>query len=387
VLGPDARYVVDITGITESFPEPFTFPNILANGRRQLAFGEGIATFEAGWVLPIQIEAVPTEVQTFTPTGTSQDPVTNLVSVTLAGAGWTVNEHKGRIVDLGVLGGAVIASNTSDTLEVTSQFLPPGDVVIYDRSATLVMNDSGNTLPGFRMCSAVPTAFVGIDFQHANQTDDFAVAVDLQESPSSHVFHLCRTEGAQMTSAMGAIFDQHYFVPAGGNRKDLTPFLGSYDFRNCFLEQVHYRDSLAQTDQFHSDNICDSCTALGHGNDQSAQGPYAFLRCAIRNGPGDGVRFTGGRCHLNSCDIHDNGGDGIFADGVGTLRLTNVQGTGNTSLGVEARNGVHVRALNGTGVTGGGGDIQVGGAGVQVWGAAPINDLAAATPEGVYLFT
>lgn len=378
------EYVIDCTGVTESISEQLVLPPIVAPGRS--ALDVGLAGQYNEWKAPFVMRADPTVIEAaFTPDAVTADSVTGLKSIQKIGAGWTVDEHVGRLVwGDGFFEFGVVASNTADTLEVASRSVFGGTVELVEPSATIELTDSGSTKAAVYIQAMTDLVFSGIAFRHANTTD-FAASVWCAGAGQA-VFNLCTFEGLYAETTVLA--DGCYFGPRSGNTKELYNSGGELRGRYClFLDQEFRQYGSAGTgNSGHFGSIIDDCTSVGHGGNNEPEQQFEINYCEIRNGKGAGVVYHGGgRSSVRDCRISDCVTTGVSCAAPGLLQLQNVRGSGNGTYGCGISTGGHVEATGTTDVTGASGDVNLGGAGATAWGAAPANDLGAATPQGCFL--
>lgn len=371
-------YVVDITGLTDTFPDQYIMPRIVAAGRVTFDFTPGLIF---PWRAPFRVEADPTLIQSITPTSQTTDPVDGLVTINDLTQAWVIDQYKGFIaVGSGVLEIGVIASNTATALEVTSTSIFTAPVRIMQLSATLQITDAGNPRAALSLVPDTDMIFAGVQFRHANPTAN-AYSIEARGGAAAAVrFYLCGFQG--MSLEQRSIFAEGcYFMDTSGSTKDILQEASAESFSWCFLEN--------QTFQAYGDGgdggngyfacIVDDCNPIGHNSFSANNEPeitYQIDNLRIRDAKNDGVQFEGGnRCSVRNSTINTSVGDAVQATGPGMLELRNVQGAGNGGFGCRVQRGAHVRRQTATAVTGTSGDLKVGGRAASLWTATPTNDV------------
>lgn len=378
------QYVLDCTGVTEQVAARYLFPIMVAPGQSRLDVS--LAGEFLQWTAPFVLKADPTVVQSINLTGQSADPVTGLKTLTDTTQAWTPNEHVGRmVVGSGFLQIGVIASNTATQLEIAGNAAFTDPVRIVEPSATIELTDVAETLSATLIQAPTEMVISGIAFRHANAAS-YAASVWLTGGVQQ-IFNLCSFEG--MYAETQVLADACWFRDRGGSTKETYNSGGELRGRFCLFQNQEFRQygSAGTGNSGPFASIFDDCTPVGHGGNNEPELSFEVNNCDIRNAKTAGVSYLGGgRCSVRDTNINNSGSSAVAASGPGLLQLNNVQGAGNNGYGAAVERGAAIEALGGTAVTGTSGDVNLGGAGVTLWGAAPTNDLGAAVPQGCFLY-
>lgn len=377
------RYIVDCTGVTEQMAAQYVLPMMCAPGQSRLLVS--LSSEFNQWEAPFVLRADPTILESFTPSGETADAVTGLRTLENSGAGWTPDEHRGRLViGSGFFQLGVCVSNTTDELFVSSRSSFTGPVRIAEPSATIELTDAGNSDAAVYLQALTDVVISGIAFKHAN-TASFAASLWVAGAQQV-VCNLCTFEGVYAETELLA--DGCYFGDRGGSTKEVYNAGAELRGRFCYFRNQELRQYGAGATGNSGPFGCvfDDCTSLGHGGNNEPEAAWEINFCEVRNAKAGGVLFLGGgRSSVRDTVINGSATAAVACAGPGLLQLNNVQGSGNGTWGCAISTGGHVETLGGTAVTGASGDVSLGGAGATPWGSAPANDLGAATPQGCFL--
>lgn len=415
------RYIVDITGITETLPPDFTLP----------AWGGGLLFDAVFGAIPVvgpflskcsvQVLAQPKPAVGFALASTlisaadilsiTFDVDTDLADVKLtpaaaAAKAWVPGSFVGKLFinDDDNSMQSAIYDNSADTLRLTlssgavftgATLAPPTGANLFrivDPGATLNGSVStGNFLGKINIPATCPVAFQGIDIPHAGSA---ALGdVSFTYGASNLILELCYVGGLAVLDASHAIFavgsvcsDKQGFI-----RGPSTHLIAQMFFKNTFwlLDTTHFL-------RFKS-CVHDACTALGEsfGTQLPSSLMLSLTEGLIKNSivdgiftgsDGSGISIPGGRLRLRNIRIDGAAANGVRVGEGGFATLEHVTGLGNAGIGVVANDGANVRVKDdGTLVTGVGGDIKVGTLAVRTWvdfrAVAPIkNEYDLSTP-------
>lgn len=385
-------YVIECTGLgTDSYAEPLQFPPL--HSPDGLTFG---STRVSGFTLSrsVTIEAAPTLDDTITGgelTGQTAEPTTGLITLNTTKS-YLVDEKRGKLVRDSTGRIAVIASNTAGPntdIEITDNNTLTAPIEILDQSCEIRNSDAsgGNALEIRNAVCGVQLN--GIRLSTANPFV-FRYGLFLDNHLGAFGLRACSVDG--LFAALGT--SQPSFSASYFEKRFSSSGVGLNCF-NCMVDgaSLAFRTMGRSTDvSFWLENIFDGCSPIGVGTgiEDVNHLSISMDRTIVRNGSGNGVEvIPGGQMTLRRGLVDSNAGDGVLVRGSNLSVVRDVQGSGNTGLGVRLTNGALVQRLDGTAVTGTGGDYQVGGNGVGTWGAfgGDENDLAAGTPQICRMYT
>ena len=391
--------IIDCTGIgTEELPEPLNVPPIISNSHVITDPSPVYAGFPS--IAALTIRAVPDTVETIAPGYTvNASATTGLAEVVVAGAGWTVDEHRGRKL---FWNGAVLSTiyaNTSDTLFVCTDaaFIDDSQaLVIVEESAELRLSTGASTigatlqlagtqcsvcLCGIKITRAAPT--VG-----TNQALVFAQIEDF-------LAYGCSFQGVDLNGSVATtpLFSGVWIY--GPSPFDAFNVAGSgFTAVDTFWDGIDGQWSVqgaASPGVYCLTCVFDGCNDVGQGGSNTPAIGFELRQVLIRNGNSNGVAYYGGpQCVLFSVEINDCAGAGVAVFAPGRVNAYGVTGTGNGLYGLYVEFGGRVSVDDGTVVTGASGDLKVGGLAVRTWAnyrsAAPVRHQAdffdAATSDG-----
>lgn len=359
-----------VQGHTETINRPLIFPPI--SGSDYLD-DVSVSAAEPSWdyIRPqIMLQCEPVTVQNITGT-LSTDATCSQTTVTVAGAGWTTNEHVGRmIINPGLPAEhAVIWGNSATQLFTTSAGFSDGTLRIVEPGATLNIGDAsafvnvGMMINGFRASLEI----VGLKLVSNPGAGHVVDMINL----SSSGFLLCELDGGFMLrSGAGFVsFDACYlhdgtFAPNG------QPLA----VRQCFLQacpaNYHGSGGAGLYDIF-SCRI-DGCGPMGHGGASLPEGGYQIDQCWIINATSYGVIYSGGnKARVKNTRIDSSVSDAIRADGAGSLFVQNVTGTANGGYGCFIDRGANVEPSSTLTVAGALGEVRLGNAITYTWSQTP----------------
>lgn len=378
----DARYVIDLTGYTQTNQEVFHMPakysalpaNLILDG------GNFVNDFNRA---PLTLLATPTVSQTLTVTGQAADAVTGLVTLTTSN-NLTLNQLRGALIQgANVTEYGVVAANTAgpnSTVYVTNAgFTFTAPVQILALSCELALGDTAETYNVSQSMDArCDIAFTGIKLTKAN--DAFGNLCLNVRGGQHALFTLCEIQGLYAEHAGLIRFDGCYF-----NSGLLSAYGTQFSVYTSYLKNVNV--------QFHGEggiagqgyylNVVEGCTPLGHHNNFQSEGGFDISQCDIispkANGSPVGAATYGvlyrGSAHARVEATKINGATaGVYCEGPGYMLLSNVQGT-NTDVGCDLHDGAYAKHSGGTAVTGTNGDVRLGDAGIITWATAPAHDL------------
>jgi hypothetical protein len=416
VIPAGHRYIIDITGITETLPEDYVLPpwegaetvSRLSGG--QFLFGAAVA-IQAMPRLVAAIPAADAVINSAAIASTTQDPVTQLVTITLSTprASWAANALRGKFAftPASALNHAVIWESDSNFIRVAAapQYVPAAPIHLMEPSAALLGSSSvyaGSASPHGCLnavnCNSI--AFNGIRITTSTAGGN---GLSIQ-GPGMCIAQLCELQNPVFfchSPAVSRIAKNWIY----GNTVLMS---GPVAFLGSFL-QVSSKINFRQNDLMSiSGCVLDGCPPLRFntvfpGSD-GYPSPSNLLveNSLIRGSTGDGIFFSGGRGKLSRVDICGCAGDGIKgATGHGFLELLNVRTTGadNAGYGINITDGLHCRvdsatssATPGTQLRGSSGEMKVGDGASRTWadfvspgsGRPALNefDLRAPAPTG-----
>ena len=408
IIPSGAKYVVDITGVTEVLPPDYTLP-----------------PFKAAWTIDsmlvpdpdflfvpaVQIQAIPqlaglpggedliTAAQIVSQTN---DAVSRLIRLTVSNprASWAGNALRGFFVEDTVGGGhnCVIWQSsatelvlcTSTALDATSplRITQPGATLRGTSSTNTVATGSARGMLRAVNCDSI--GFAGLDIANTGgltapglalggNGSMFAQMCWLQ-SPAIQSWSpaLARTVRCWLT---GSPSYSNFFTIQSSLCDAWTGSVGGTNFANVVWAAIRI-------------SVFDGCATLDPRSFFPGLPPvgntvllWYMLQCVVANTPGatgDGIRLHGVNGQLTQVDVYNCGRDGIQASGGagGRLQLTGCGTTSadgiavvpNTRYGVNVQDGMQVAADAGTSgsatpLTGTTDQTQVGNLASQTWAA------------------
>lgn len=341
---------------------------------------------------PMQLVASPDLVQGVTIAGIAHDADTNLTTVTVNEV-LVPNAHVDQIlVGSGPFEFAAIVSNTTNQIQLaSSKDVFTGPVGIYEHGAEISSGDPLKFFTGSTIIVTGETEWLISGIKFSSTDDSKTTGLNLYGS-AAFVMQMCQLTGlsiegtaASTTSSVdaSAIFDQ------GNNASLSLRNVGdnSLQLRHCF-----YRDIASMA--FESAWIIFIGAWFEAPQDpvgrQHGAGRLLNLEeFEIANAAGVGLRSRWRtRTDIKNGRIRDSGGDAVDLMG-GNHRMDHIVGANNgggADWGARMSDAAQLQALNGTSVSGGAGDVLLGGAGGVSWASAPNTDVGAANPQFCRLF-
>jgi hypothetical protein len=409
LVPPGLRYIVDITGITESLPIDYELPTWKAAEQGSYAMTHPYFLFTAA----VTIQAEPQLVAAIPPADAVVEladiasqvasPNTGLILLTLNAprASWAGNALKGKFVVMAAGHPTPAQSNTTilestDTtlLLATATTLSTG-FSIREPSAALAVTSvptaTGNR-GGLNAYNIDSIAFNGLKITTVTGGASFGLVC---AGAGQAVVQMCELQNPQfaaISSNLTKTFNNWIYgarVRANGLVAlvgALCENIGTWALLNMRLLHVSRCGIFG--------GVTFECVAQAPGSTRFPEPTTLRIENTLfRNIVGataDGIRFNGGKAQFDSVEINGCGRDGIRCeDDVGFLRLNNVRCT--VPNGVTTASGVGIRVNDGIQVwvnaatsaagdvlTGAGGDMQVGGLAVRTWA----DFIDAAPPSG-----
>jgi hypothetical protein len=409
------RYILDVTGTTETLPEDYTLPpwggaeTVSQLSGSQFVFGATVA-IQAAPRLVLGIPAAEAVINLSDIAAMPHDPVTQLVTITLNAprASWAANALRGKFaVTSTAVNNAVIWESDASFIRVTAAppLIPVAPIRIMEPSAAFVGSSSataGSASPHGCLnavnCNSI--AFNGIKI---TTSTPLGHGLSVQ-GPGMCIAELCELQSpvffcnspAVARIAKNWIYGNQGTVVLSGP----VAFLGS-------LLQVSTNINFRQYDLMSiSSCVLDQCSPVKFntvfaGSTYPSPSNLLVENSLIRGSTGDGIFFSGGRGKLNGVDIYGCAGDGIKGGlGHGFLELLNVRTTGapNAGYGINITDGLHCRVDShtsdppvGTQLRGTSGEMKVGDRPPRTWtnfvnptSSPPLNefDVRAPSPNG-----
>ena len=358
-------WYIDITGIgVETLTEMVSIPPFSSNMPMRLTLSSPLDSIRHIHEGALNIFAEPTVLETFTPTSTSANATTGMVSFTDSAQSWTNDEHRGKLI-LGqaLFSSAVIYGNDATTLFTTAGSVFSGELSIAEQSATLmygtgtpVGTDYGFLMNGIT-CNVV---VIGIKFDSPSTQ-----VTSMNGCTSQNYFQLCDfTSGFVCQNGGDFIFDAN--IMRGGFSQNGC----AVTMRSALFDSVSFTshgDGGAGLDFWYETRF-EGTTTLGHGGNAESEISYHYESLSIDDSPAAAINFRGGpRVRITNCDISNCGGNAISALGPGFVAVNGVTGSGNTGYGIYATDGVQVSATSSVTVSGTSGSIKVGSKAEESW--------------------
>ncbi len=404
IPAPGASFVIDVTGITETFPSDYQLPVIQTS-----TIGAGIGApspfpfflFQSG----IVIRAIPQLASLLSPADAvigavdgavvSSDPVSNLVTLTIGSprASWAANSLKGKQLirtvqsatsnqaSCSIFGSDsthLFLCNDADSLNGGNGalVLAANEVLqIVEPSATFIgSTPTGNNAWGIASWGINAPVFQGIHF--VAPAGLYALALGNADIPA---IELCVVDGFLSVNAPNGL---EIFGTTMTTSYDLEPVPGLLTrslFTNFALPESYF--NIAAILQTFNDTVFDNtCPTLTTSQFFTPVGSNWGLENVLFQGStGDAIHADYGHWNLTNVAINNAAGIGLLVDtGPTAVTLTNVGGTGNAGLGLVVNDGAQVRVADTvTNVGEDSGGMQVGGLPARSWA-----DFYANTPVG-----
>lgn len=373
-IGAGTRYVVDITGVTETLPANYTLPAWKA------PWSTGIVTAgsDSLFTTAVTIQATPEALQSISlsdATINSGDIASQaagntvdgyiVLTLNVARASWSSNALKGALFIAGNTGGAqccvvVASTNTTVTLNVTSSIteLP---AMISQPGATLTGTVSGSASdPGgaaygmLRAINCDSIMFSGLSIANTTATSP-GLAIGGNGAGIAQCCWLTSPNIQASSPAMTRVARSWVtHVPAyrvAGGTLTFQSALHDTCTSLTFLGTGHV--------QFRSTANVGCATIQANsgdpagpsGNDAFSPMVWEMTNTLIENGTSYGFYFSGGHAQLKNVNVYGCGNDGIHcANGGGWMHLDTVgsTSTANTGYGINVQDGIRVAANSAT---------------------------------------
>jgi len=373
-----AQVICDNTGITDSPGRIVNTPPYLGN------IETGFTLTPVGHPLFFQtaslvIRAVPTLLATLTVTGSSTDSVHGMRTLNTSD-NLTLNQYQGKsIIGSGVAEFGYIVSNTAgpnSDVVVSSSSVFTAPVQVEEPSASLSYGDISSFFnSGWIHGVASSMVFVGQRLRSDQNNFGNAIRVDPQAEVS---FLSCQIEGFNLIGGSGTVtIDGCYLdgVSQAGNQFVSNNGSG-WQIRQSYIRDMKMR--FHQTGgqmYFMTEVYIEDSEPIGHFGNAESEGNFNITDFEIINGTAAGIEYHGGgpcsafRGRINGC-----AGAAIRAFNSGTIRIGDIVGSGNTDVGIDARDGAQVIRSGTTTVTGTAGDTRVGALGITPYASLPLTD-------------
>lgn len=372
----DARYRIDITGISDAGGQRFFMPpKISALPTDILIDGSGAFLQDIN-LAPVTIFATPTLYTTLNVTGSVSDPVHGLVTLSTSD-NHPLNALRGKFIRGAVLGEfGVVISNTAgpnSSVYCTAPGALTAPVQVLDPSATIDWGDPAETFNYSALIAPLcDLALTGVKLRNTNNA--FSIAGLFR---TSRLFlHLCDVEGLSIERADPATISASY-IHDGFFAVEDTKIIVQQSYLRALGMRLHEEGG-----QSWAQSAIEGCDALGHWIDFTRGGGFAIDFCDIISPrldgagvtPTNGVYYRGGS-HARVRSSKINGASAaIYCEGPGYLLVDAVQGTTNSDVGIDLHDGAQVKAQSGTSVTGAAGNVRVGAAGIKTYAQLPFTD-------------
>lgn len=371
VIPAGTRYIIDLTGIgVEVLPAGYAMPTFQsAKSGLGLNLAQGthfpfqtaldiVATPQPASTVPVADTTINAGVVT-----THAD--TGLKSVQDVTKAWPVNALKGKILLSagGAFGSGIIASNTADTIELTTDTTPTFPATIVEPSAVLAGTLSGGySLQAPNEC---PMSWNAIGFTANGNTSSIWATGSGQVG-----FAFCDIEGGALdVTDPGCLLWWNYIHGAGG----WSSSGGAVNFRFSFIESTVFTLVAVSKIWFRA-SILQACgpvtTAIPITSSLNAAINFFVGNSRIRSSTGTAaVIFAGTNGRMASVTIENAVGKGVHAClSQGYLRLNRVRGTGNAGFGLHVDDGMYVFVEDAlTDISGTAGNLKVGNLATRTW--------------------
>lgn len=394
------RYIFDITGIDEdmavwgsqfSFNGGYPVPAVDSNGDLGFDFAPPVdPAFFFGF--PFSIQAALADVVTgLAVLSVTADPDTAMGTINLVGVPLVPGAHVGQFVRNPATGSilGVVASNTASALEMCASAASigaPAAIDIVDTGATL-RNSGAFGAALFRNGGSSIFGLYGVQFGPVGA--GFKSSMVYQQ-PQGYMYNqYCRFEGisvlggAQSAIANGPVESCHV--------TDDVSFEVPVSHRGTFFQNVDYGIGGGSFGAFALNAIFDGGSGYTNGSGSVEDAGSFFLSAGEVRNCTRGIAIIGGGNgnRINNHRFTGNAGEGILISERAHLFLQKAVGVnGGAAVGLRIESGAQVNVSSATTtVTGGAGDVKIGGLAAQTWASffalvpADLTDLGAANPQ------
>lgn len=389
VIPQGYEFLINVTGIDEDFPAGYQLPSIhgtvlgwsFGDPSTFPFLGAGSLTIRAD---PKPFAAIPladttvagSDVVSIVGAGASQ-----LATITVATprASWANDALKGAMLigtagsDAGASTSCVIYGSDATHLLVCNtvsavETSPQQDLHIVEPSATFHSLGAGNDGAGIEIVDVASILIQGIKFTIAGGGGDGSAALALGKAVQPFI-ELCDVDAL---GSLGCVLQFGTFSSVLRSFLDIEA--SGWSPRRSLVLGAQAR-VLAGGLQVVRQTVFDGCGPVGPGQFATANGYFPqqgweFLNCIFTGSTGDmAVHAAGsGAYSLEAVQIDQAAGDAIRAEGLVSVVLNNVRGTGSFGFGVVANDGAQVRVVDdATDVSGDDGDMSVGTLPVRTW--------------------
>ena len=369
------RHQIDVTGLSDSREVLHGLVTPRTAGRDSFNLAPAHPTFlvETPWML----RAVMPTVLAIPTYSVTTEAVHDMVAITVPGATWTTDQWAGFMLGgSGLFEGGAIDRNSGDTLWVAYAGPLTGPLAIWDYGASLEYGTSdplSSFQPALDLHSYGMSLVQGIRFSTLGT--GAAVRVEARGGGFLYLSN-CRFDGGLQLRGPGSVIMDSCYV---------NGLLGFDNGVEVSMRRSAVYDALAVShgaNVYYLNNRIRASGPVGHGGTGSFVGTFEVQECEILDGTGNGVEYTGGpRSSVRDTVISGCNGDAVFATNPGKLFLSDVQGSGNGGYGLQALDGVQVKAVGGTGVSGDLGEVKAGGLLVDTWANLPLIDACGGDPQ------
>ena len=404
IPAPGTSFVIDITGITETFPTDYQFPVIQTSTIGAFTGAPSpfpFFRFQSG----VTIRAIPrltrllshadAVIDSAAGAVVSSDPVSNLVTLTISSprSSWGANALKGKQLIRTVLSPtsnlascSIYGSDSTHLFlcnDATSLNGGNGALVlaadevlqIVEPSATLIgSTPTGDNAWGISSWGINAPVFQGIHFVAPPGLYSFALG-----NADIPAIELCVIDGLLSVSTPNGL---EIFGTTMTTSYDLEPVPGLLTrslFMNFALPESYFY--IAAFLQTFVDTVFDNtCPTLTSGFFFAPVGSNWGLQNVLFQGStGDAIHADFGHWNLTNVSINNSAGIALLVDtGPTAVTLTNVGGAGNAGFGLVVDDGAQVRVTDTvTDVGADSGGMQVGGLPPRTW-----TDFFANAPVG-----
>jgi hypothetical protein len=393
IVPPGARYIVDITGVTEALPQNYIWPSIICGGGNDSFFSGTFDVFRSHFEINADLRPVSTApiiLDTDVVSVASEDPAAPnngswVITVAPARGSWAGGALTGKF--LRTNGGfpfadnGVITNSTNTTITVQcagGPFVAPPDSafgwIVSEPSAELISSAYAFGLVGNTISNCPNIGLKGIKFS----SSDGSRSVRLVDC-GLPIAELCDFSG------IGDFEDVVRLDMWNCVLRDNTLFINVLQANKCLFLNVPWisNEGVDHPNLLFRGCTFKNCNTIGGPGDfyfYKAAKDLTLYACTLTDSIGDAIQAGSGRTELTAVTINGavpgtTPGNAISVDANGFCSMVEVNGSGSAGVGVRVNDGAQVLSLKSaifwtptdSTVSGAGGDMRVGTLPARTW--------------------